>query len=531
MEATAETGEETHSGGQGIPKGAYYALGILTVANLLNYLDRHIISILGEGIRSDLKLDDAQLGFLLGTAFAIFYSVVGIAMGGISDRLPRKKVMAFGLVLWSVMTALGGAATSFVTLALARMGVGVGEAAAVPCAQSLLADIFPPRNRALALGTYVTGTYFGGAIAMVVGGYFLQNWDRMCTGLPLAGACSLSGWKAALIAVGLPGIPVALLLLLLREPARPARLQQGSGAVILREFAAALPPFTLGTISRFGGRRGLLRNLIVALGIGAIAAALAFSTGDVAQWASLGFGAFAVASWAQIQSYRDRPLFRLTFGDPTFMYATGATAITSCVLGSISAWAAPFAMRNYALDPGEIGLALGVINTVGSVSGIVTGSWLTDRWKQRDLRAPVFMGGVTLLAAIPCSIFMLTAKEVEMYLLGYGLLSIAASLFGGANAALIQDLVLPRMRGSAAACYSLIVIVITFGMGPYWAGKVSALTGSLTTGMLSLLALVPVALAFLWRAARRLPGETPQARLARAEAAGEPQARDIAHTA
>ena len=520
MATTAAAGEEGGSGGRGIPKGAYYALGILTLANLLNYLDRHIISILGESIRSDLQLDDAQLGFLLGTAFAIFYSVVGIAMGGISDRLPRKKVMAFGLVLWSVMTAMGGAATSFVTLAFARMGVGIGEAAAVPCAQSLLADIFPPRHRALAMGTYVTGTYFGGALAMVVGGYFLQNWDAMCAGVPLAGACSLSGWKAALIAVGLPGIPVALLLLLLREPPRTAQSQEGSAAVVLREFAAALPPFTLGTIAQLGGG-GLARNLVAALGIGGVAAALAVSTGDVAQWASLGFGVFAVASWAQIQAYRDRPLFRLTFGDPTFMYATGATAITSCVLGSISAWAAPFAMRNYAVAPGEIGLALGVINTVGSVSGIVAGSWLTDRWKQRDLRAPVFMGGVTLLAAIPCSIFMLTALDVKMYLLGYGLLSVAASLFGGANAALIQDLVLPRMRGSAAACYSLIVIVITFGMGPYWAGKVSALTGSLTTGMLSLLALVPVALTFLWRAARRLPSETAAGRRARAEAVGE----------
>lgn len=153
-----------------VPRAAWLALALLTAANVLNYLDRQIVSILGQSIKADLQLDDAQLGFLLGTAFAIFYSVVGIAMGGIADRLTRKKVMASGLALWSGMTALGAAATGFVSLSIARVGVGIGEAAAVPCAQSLVADSFPPRHRTLAMGTYVSAAFIGGAIAMIAGG-------------------------------------------------------------------------------------------------------------------------------------------------------------------------------------------------------------------------------------------------------------------------------------------------------------------------------------------------------------------------
>jgi MFS family permease len=104
---------------------------ICSICSIARSLDRSIVSILAQSIKADLKLDDADLGFLLGTAFAVFYSIVGIAMGRISDFDSRKKMMAFGLALWSIMTAMGGAAIGFATLSAARIGVGVGETAAV----------------------------------------------------------------------------------------------------------------------------------------------------------------------------------------------------------------------------------------------------------------------------------------------------------------------------------------------------------------------------------------------------------------
>lgn len=523
MATISDTPARNGAGTSRLGASAYFALALLASANLLNYLDRYIVSILAESIKADLKLDDAQLGFLLGTAFAIFYSIVGIAMGGIADRLSRKKVMAFGLALWSGMTALGGAATSFAGLAAARIGVGVGEAAANPCSHSLLSDVFPPRNRSLALGIYLAGTFLGGALAMAVGGYFLQHWSSsMCTAVPIAGACDLAAWKAALFCVGLPGLPLALLLLTMREPPRAVPARADSTAVILREFSAALPPFTLWTVAREGGKPSLVRNLQLMALVALAATALVVLTGDYAQWIAFGVGTYVVVTWGQIQSLRDRPLFAVTFGDRTFVYAMVATALIACVGGAVNVWAAPFAMRTYAMKASELGASLGIIHTGAAVIGVIAGGWLADAWKQRDARAPLGMAALSMLFSLVSVPVMLLASDIGVFLAAYGLVSLAGAMWSGASAAMVQDLVLPRMRGSAAACYSLIAIVVSSGTGPYWAGKVSAVTGSLTAGMLSLLVLAPIAFVFLWLASKRLPSDTPEARLALARAAGEP---------
>lgn len=505
-----------------IPKAAWFALGVLVLANILNYLDRFIVSILAQAIKVDLKLDDAELGFLLGTAFAVFYSIVGIAMGGIADRLSRKKVMAFGLLLWSGMTAMGGLATSFGTLAIARIGVGVGEASANPCSQSLAADIFPPQRRALAMALLLSGVFIGSAGALIIGGWFLENWSTACASVPFAFACGIAPWQAALFGVGLPGIPLALLVLTIREPVRPVREEGSATYFVLREFAAALPPFTVLTTYRLRGVPGMVRNLTFAGAIAAVSALLVLLTGDIAQWAAFGLGVYAVVTWGQVQSYRDKPLFRLTFGDPTFVMGISATALVACIGGAVSTWSAPYAMRTFHLSPMEIGASLGVVHTVGAILGVILGGVLTDRWKKRDLRAPLGMTAITLLGTVLFIPLMLFAPGVQGFLAFYFCLSVASSLWAGGIAAMVQDLVIQRMRGSAAACFSLVSIVVASGTGPYWAGKVSTVTGSLTTGMLSLLVLAPFALLLLWLTARRLPMETAEARLARAIAAGEP---------
>ena len=510
---------------QARPQGgrtAWIALFVLALANVLNYLDRHIVSILAESIKADLKLDDAQLGFLLGTAFAVFYSIVGIAMGGIADRLSRKKVMAFGLALWSAMTALGGTAGSFAVLSIARIGVGVGEAAANPCSQSLAADLIPAKRRATAMGVLMSGIFVGSALALVIGGWFVERWDQVCGQVPLALACDLAPWQAALFAVGLPGIPLALVILLIHEPVRPRNAGRSSTGVILTEFAAALPPFTFFTAARLGGPRGLMLNVGFAVAVAVAALLLIALTGDLAQWASFALGAYAVMTWGQVQSYRDKPLFRLTFGDKTFAMSVAASALVACIGGAVSTWVAPYAMRTFSLSPTQLGASLGGLHTVGALMGVLLGGWLTDKWKQRDLRAPLgttamSLGGVVILVPI-----LLFVSSIEAFLTVYFLLAIATALWSGAIAALIQDLVITRMRGSAAASFSLVSIVVASGLGPYWAGKVSAVTGSLTTGMLSLLLLAIPAALMLYLAGRRLPTETPEARAALAAAAGEP---------
>ena len=518
----SETGDKTIK--QRIPRSAYFALAILVLTNLFNMLDRTIVSILAESIKSDLKLDDAQLGFLLGTAFAVFYSVVGIAMGRISDFVSRKKMLALGLGLWSIMTALGGAATGFLSLTAARIGVGVGEAVANPCSHSLLADTFPPQNRSLALGTYLTGTFLGSAIAMIVGGLFVQKWPEFCSAVPLASACGLAGWKAALIAVGLPGLALAVAVLLIKEPARPKPVTTlSTSRIILREIASALPPFTLFSIYTLGGITALKRNLLLIALIAAVATAFILITGDTAQWVACSLGAYSIATWGQVQSHGDRPLYRLTYGDTTFMLGVLSTALVACIIAGISVWSAPLAMRTFASESAiKIGVGLGILYVTGAIIGVLAGGWATDRWKTKNRGAPLHMAAIATLGLIPCIALIVSVDSLNLFFAVFFVMAIFTSMWSGGIAAMIQDLVLPRMRGAAAACYSLVAIVVSSGIGPYWTGKVSEMTGSLGTGIFSILLLAPVALWMLWIAAKRLPTETTEHRRALAEAAGEP---------
>src|SRR4029453_17830139 len=187
---------------------ANYVLGILFVAYVLNFVDRQIISILAEPIKQALGISDSWLGFLGGPAFAIFYATLGIPIARLADLWVRRSVIAIGLTLWSGMTALSGLWQSFTHLALARIGVGVGEAALSPPAHSLLADYFPVSRRSTALGVYAMGIHIGVLIGLVLGGWLEEFW----------------GWRAAFMVVGIPGLILALVVrFTVREPVRGAQ--------------------------------------------------------------------------------------------------------------------------------------------------------------------------------------------------------------------------------------------------------------------------------------------------------------------
>jgi len=501
---------------------AWFALAVLTLASVFNFADRQIVSILAQSIKADLGLTDAQLGFLLGTAFAVFYAVIGIAMGRIADGMNRTSLMAAGMAVWSATTALGAAAMNFAGLGGARIGVGVGEAVANPCTHSLLCDYFPARLRATALGIYLTSAYLGGATALLVGGMTLQHWSGMCTAVPIAGACHLAAWKAALLIVGLPGLPVAALVFSLREPNLEQRPHTSRVRLILRELGAALPPCTFFNLYKVGGSRLLLSNVGLVAALLIMAAALVRLTDDLAQWSALALGVYSTVTWGQMQKQRDTPLYRLTFGCPTYSLAMTSGALLGCMYGAISAWAAPYAMRALGMAPAAAGVALGLTYAAAAGVGVVAGGWLTDRWKMRDARAPIWTALIGLIIAVPTILIMVNTRQASMYVAAYGVFGLFTSAWSAAYAALVQDLVLSRMRGAAASAFALVCVVVGAGAGPYWVGKLSALTGSLALGLMSILLLVPVILAVLMLTARRLLHETERGRRERAEAAGEP---------
>ena len=502
---------------------AWFALAVLTLASVFNFADRQIVSILAQSMKLDLGLTDAQLGFLLGTAFAVFYAVVGIAMGRVADGMNRTSLMAAGMAVWSATTALGAAATNFAGLGSARVGVGVGEAVANPCSHSLICDYFPARLRATALGIYLTSAYIGMATSLLVGGLTLQHWSTLCTAVPVAGACAVHAWRAALLIIGLPGLPVAALVFSLREPNLAQRPPTLRVRLIVKELGAAMPPFTFFNLYRAGGSRLLLANLAFVLVLAVLVAALVGLTGDLAQWAALGLGVYSTVTWGQMQKQCDAPFYRLTFGCPSFRVAMMSGALLACMYSAIGAWAAPYAMRALGMTPASAGVALGLTYAGGAGVGVVIGGWLTDRRKVRDARAPVWTALIGLIGAVPLLVLMLSTRQPAVYVAAYGVFGLFASAWSAAYAALTQDLVLSRMRGGAASAFALVLVVVGAGAGPYWVGKLSVLTGSLAMGLMSILALVPIIVSVLLLTARRLRHETESGRRARAEAYGEPK--------
>lgn len=183
----------------------WYVLALLWLVAVLRFVDLQILAVLLEPIRQELLLSDTQLALLGGLAFAVFYATLGLPIAWLADRSNRRNIVAGAVTLWSLMTALCGQAGSFTTLFLARMGVGVGEAGAYPPSTSLLADYFPPQQRARACAILAAAIPVGVCIGFLVGGLVTQRW----------------GWRAAFSLVGVPGILVgALVLLTLREPRR-----------------------------------------------------------------------------------------------------------------------------------------------------------------------------------------------------------------------------------------------------------------------------------------------------------------------
>jgi predicted MFS family arabinose efflux permease len=178
---------------------------MLTVAYMFNFIDRQILVILQEPIKQDMDLSDAQLGLLSGFSFAMVYITAGIPIAYWADRGNRRNIIALAVSVWSGMTALSGFAGNYTQLLLARIGVGIGEAGGSPPSHSMISDYYPPEVRARAFGIYSAGLHFGVLVGFVAGGFISEAF----------------GWRAAFMAVGIPGIVFAMIFILtVKEPMR-----------------------------------------------------------------------------------------------------------------------------------------------------------------------------------------------------------------------------------------------------------------------------------------------------------------------
>ncbi len=179
------------------PAYSFYVLGVLFLVYIVNFIDRQVLSVMLEQVKADLQVSDTAMGFLSGFAFALFYTFAGIPIARYADRANRRNVIAVGLVVWSAFTAVSGLSRHFWHMALARVGVGVGEAAGSPPAHSLISDYFPLRLRATALSVYGGGVYLGVGAAYIFGAEIAASF----------------GWRVVYYVLGLAGLPLAVVLL------------------------------------------------------------------------------------------------------------------------------------------------------------------------------------------------------------------------------------------------------------------------------------------------------------------------------
>ncbi|WP_310497913.1 MFS transporter [Sandarakinorhabdus sp.] len=521
--------------------GAYakYVLGVLVLVYAMNFIDRQIISILAEDIKRDLGLSDADLGFLYGTAFAVFYALFGIPLGRLADNWVRTRLLSLGLFVWSAMTALSGLAGSFTQLSAARIGVGVGEASASPSAFSMLSDWFPKERRATALAVYSSGLYIGGGVSLFIGAVVVKAWNAA---YPVAGPLGLVGWQAAFLAVGLPGMVMALWIATLKEPTRgraeglpePPKL---AGTEVFRRFIAdfisVIPPFTLINLARIDGR-ALGLNLAAAAGFIALATLLIRATGDVPQWVAICLGGYAVTSWSQSLRHHDKPTWSLIWGTPTFILALVGFGSISFAGYSIGFWALPYAIRTFVVPMTAAGgvlpwyahteivaLLLGGWGAAGGFLGVVLGGWVSDWVKKRNPAGRILVASLATLVPAPFLVMMFTTDSLASFLLFNLPVGLFGSIYVGIAAATTQDLVLPRMRGAATATYFIGTTLLGLGLGPYFTGAVSKASGSLGTGVLALLLMAPLTLTCLYFVYRKLPA-AESSRIQRARDAGEP---------
>jgi MFS family permease len=238
MTAAAMTDAKTASGYR------YVVVWLLVIVYTLNFLDRQLVAVLAEPIRKDLNLTDTQLGMLGGIYFAAFYTFFGIPVGWLADRTKRIWIMSGACALWSLFTMGCGLASNFVQLAIMRMGVGIGEAGGSPPSYSLISDYFPPKERGSGLAIYSLGVPLGSMLGTAIG----------------AGIAAQYGWRAAFLAVGAPGVLMALVILLvIREPKRG-----GLDAYADGQAGHEPPPPLLKAIGAFFSNRTLVLTAISA---------------------------------------------------------------------------------------------------------------------------------------------------------------------------------------------------------------------------------------------------------------------------
>lgn len=402
---------------------AWGALTVLMLAYTVSFVDRTILSLLIPPIQRDLGISDTQVSLLAGFAFAIFYTVMGIPLGRIADRYNRRNLIAVGIIVWCLMTAACGLARNYWQLFAARVGVGVGEAALSPAAYSMISDLFPRDQLGRAIAVYSVGLPVGSGLALLIGGWVVgMVADLPPVTLPVLG--TLHSWQLTFLLVGLPGLLIALLVMLMREPPRRGRLSDVAAAST--SAPGELPVGLLAFLRT--NRRVLLHHF-----------------GGLSLLVIIVYGSTA---WI-----------------PTFFIRSHG-------------WSASEIGYTY-------GVIFMIFGTGGLLTG---GQLADRWWRSGRADAHMRVVLWSAATMFPCFALLALAPSAEAAIGLLALATFTSSLHGGVAGAALQLITPNELRGQMTAVYFFIVNLIGLGLGPtavalvtdFWFGDPLALGLSIT---------------------------------------------------
>jgi MFS transporter, Spinster family, sphingosine-1-phosphate transporter len=430
------------------------------------HLDRQLLGILAESVKSEFNLTDRELGALTGSAFSFVYALLGLYFGHLADRRDRIRLICLGAWIWSLACLGAAAADSYAGLLLARTGIASGEAVASAAAVSLLPELVSAQNRALATSVFFACAFLGAGLAAIGGGALIHA---------AQGAGGFSGWRASFVAAAVPGILGAVYLQIIAPPAAPNRSVKTDRMATLVLVAAAVAAVTAQLTWP------LLTGVPAALGIGLAAAAV----------------------WANRVLVKETQAFQATLGNPKFQLLVIAMSFVLFVDFAASFWLLPYPQRRFGVSAAGVGATLGSIMIAGGILGCVGGGWIADRWRRRSQLGRIWFVTIAISLEAMAIAFICLPGGYGRFIGGFVIFCLSSGMWTGVAAAIGFDIVPAAHRGTGAAIYFFATTVFGPGLGAFAVGLLSDVTGSLGHALLlSASVMVPGVFALLWLARR-----------------------------
>lgn len=510
-----------------ISRYGWHALILMSAAQMMSFLDRQILSILAQDIRTDLGIGDAELGLLYGTVFALFYALFSLPLGRLVDGWVRTRLLGICLAGWSIFAGLSAFASGFALLAISRLGVGIGEGATQPAANSILFDSLPKSRRGLAMGGLGVGLALGLGLSMAMGGFVAGWWnDRVAAG---GADFGFAGWQFAFLVAAAPGLPLAWLIWRMKEPRRGQMDGIPEPAPDPAPFAASagvLGAVTPGTNWYFLWRRNAGRqqwtiNLVgLALIVSVCAIMVQFTQSfsprpplavlganldpHVLQWCVVGFGAFVLLNLFQSFKLTDPATFKVVM-NPSLLLLMLMGGLQTAVNYGVMGFTPSLLIRGFGMSVSDVGLEFGLLSALLATIGALAAGPLTD-WLGKKLGGAgmVWLVFASLVLSPFFGIWTYSAQTVADFYIRYTIYSLILTLWLPPTYTLILGLVLPRMRGIVFSTYLIIMTLVGQGFGPYLVGIVSDRNGgNLGQAIMSVNVVGPLIVAILlivlWR--------------------------------